>query len=635
MTFLHPHYFHALWLLPLLVLLRLWSGRRARTATDAFVAWRLRELLVAGASPVRMWTLFVLQMLALTGFVAALAQPRWGEEKREITETGKSVIIAIDTSRSMLADDVKPNRLLRAKLAAEDILGTLHTHRVGLIAFAGRAYLQAPLTTDHEAVSESIQALDTNTIPHGGTSISEAIREALTAFSKTPAHNHGFILFSDGGDEDSELDQVLKEAKEKRMIILTVGVGTQEGSLIPDPDPGHSGDFIRDPATGMPVHSRLEEGTLQKIASATGGRYLKLGSQALNASVVAEVLSTLDTLETGNRQEVKPIERFYWPLSVGILCLMIALLLRPTTSLPRLPPAMAVLACLLVLQPGAHAALFGSTGPTPGDALDAYKSQDYMRARELYSRLLTDSPPSASRATLAYGLGAASHQLKDYDRAIDGFSQALESKDSALQTRAHQGLGTTLYDQGVKSLQQQPELTEKAWTDSLQHFDDATKLSNDRNLVENRDFVKKQLAQLKQQMQQQKEKKKGKGDKSKEPGSDDKGQKDDEGEGNDSKDGKKGDPKDGKQQEAQQGKEGEDKDGNRAGQTPEGKIQAGEAGKHAQKSAAEGDAEAAEDKKQEITGFSRNEARNLLRTYDDQTTVQNKTRRERAVAKDW
>ena len=658
MPFLHPHYLHALWLLPLLVLLRIWSGRTARTATDAFVAWRLRELLVAGASPVRMWTLFVLQMLALTGFVVATAQPRWGEEKREITETGKNVIIAIDTSRSMLADDVKPNRLLRAKLAAEDILGTLHTHRVGLIAFAGRAYLQAPLTTDHEAVSESIQALDTNTIPHGGTSISEAIREALTAFSKTSAHNHGFILFSDGGDEDSELEQVLKEANEKHMIILTVGVGTQEGSLIPDPEPGHSGDFIRDPATGMPVHSRLEEGTLQKIAGATGGRYLKLGSQALNASVVAEVLSTLDSLETGNRQEVKPIERFYWPLSVGILCLMIALLLRPTTSLPRLPPAMALLACLLVFQPGAQAALFGSTGPTPGDALDAYKSQDYMRARELYSRLLTDAPAAASRATLAYGLGAASHQLKDYDRAIDGFSQALESKDSALQTRAHQGLGTTLYDQGVKSLQQQPELTEKAWTDSLQHFDDATKLSNDRNLVENRDFVKKQLAELKQQMEQQKEKKKkGKGDKNKEPGdgSGDKGQKDDEGEGNDSKDGKKGDPKDGKQQdggqkdsqqdgkegkdgkqqEAQQGKEGEDKDGKQAGQTPEGKIQAGEAGKHAQKSDAEGDAEAAEEKKQEVTGFSRNEARNLLRTYDDQTTVQNKTRRERTVAKDW
>ena len=266
MTFLHPQYFHALWLLPLLVLLRLWSGRRAGKAADSFVAWRLRELLVAGASPVRMWSIFTLQLLALAGFVAAMAQPRWGEEKRLITETGKNVIIAIDTSRSMLADDVSPNRLLRAKLAAEDILGTLQSHRVGLIAFAGRAYLQAPLTTDHEAVIESIRALDTNTIPHGGTTISEAIREALEAFTKTKARSHGLILFSDGGEEDADLESVLKEAREKKLIILTVGVGTDVGALIPDPDPEHAGDFIRDPATNKPVHTRIEEETLKKIA---------------------------------------------------------------------------------------------------------------------------------------------------------------------------------------------------------------------------------------------------------------------------------------------------------------------------------------------------------------------------------
>ncbi len=661
MTFLHPQYFHALWLLPLLVLLRLWSGRRAGQAADSFVAWRLRELLVAGASPVLMWTIFTLQLLALAGFVAAMAQPRWGEEKRQITETGKNVIIAIDTSRSMLADDVSPSRLLRAKLAAEDILGTLQSHRVGLIAFAGRAYLQAPLTTDHEAVVESIRALDTNTIPHGGTTISEALREALEAFSKTKAGSHGLILFSDGGEEDDDLDAVLKEAREKKLIVLAVGVGTHEGALIPDPDPEHAGDFIRDPATNKPVHTRLEEETLQKIARDTGGRYLRLGSQALNASVVAEVLSTLEAMETGNREEVKPIERFYWPLSLGMVCLMIALLLRPTTSLPRLPPAVAALAFLLVCQPPARAALFGAAGHTPAEALEAYKSQDYELARNLYSRLLSDGPPPASRETLAYGLGAASHQLKDYDRAIDGFSQALESHDQGMQTRAHQGLGATLYDQGVKSLQQQPDLTEKAWTDSLNHFDAATKLSNDRNLVENREFVRKQLAELKRQMEEQKKKnQKGKGDKDKDKekeGSGDKDQKDGEGDEEGQKDGKKGDQKDGqqqdgdqkdgqkegkdgkegKQQQSQQGKDGEDQDGKKAGQTPEGKIQAGEAGKRSEKQAAqaEADAQAAEDKKQDVTGFSRNEARNLLRTYDDQMMVLPKPRRERTVAKDW
>ena len=670
MTFAHPHYFHLLWLLLALVLLRLWMQRGTASAAGKFVAPRLRELLVVGLSPGLAWLIFIFQLLALAGFIGALTGPKYGVEKREVTEKGRNVLIAIDTSRSMLADDVTPNRLLRAKLAAEDIVATLNGERVGLIAFAGRGYLQAPLTTDHDAVIESLQSLDTNTIPRGGTTISDAIREALEAIEKSKAHTHGMILFSDGGDDDDKLDEMLQKAREKKLVILTVGVGTDSGSLIPDPDPEKSGDFIRDPGSGKPVLSRLEEATLQKMAKETGGRYLRLGSQALSASVVASVLSTLDALENGNREEEKPIDRFYWPLSAGMLFLMIALLLRPTVSMPRLSPAALTVIGLLVFSLPAQASIFGRPAPKPEDAREAYQSQDYATARDVYSRLLTDNRPQDAKEELSYGLGAASHQLKEYDRAIEGFSRALQSKNPDLQLRSHQGLATSLYDQGAKSVQQQPEYTVKAWEDSVRHFDAAANLSNDPKTKENLSFVKKQLEELKKKIEQENDgqKKKGKKDKNKQQGNGDKdkgdqGEEDEDGQDQDGKkpdqkDGKQGQEKDGKEQQAnkgksqdgeekegkQGGKDGEEKDGQQMAQQeqkdkgPEGKIQAqeqkdGDASKEEKQKMAE--AMAAEEKKQDQTGYSRNEARNLLRTYNDLMAVQQQRRREKSVAKDW
>ncbi|MDB6140163.1 MAG: Ca-activated chloride channel family protein, partial [Verrucomicrobiaceae bacterium] len=517
MTFVHPEYFHFLWLLPLLLLLRVWTGRTSGRAAESFVAARLRALLVAGASPGRAWGIFILQLLALAGFIGALTQPYYGVEKNEIPQTGKDVIVAIDTSRSMLADDVKPNRLMRAKLAAQDILLTLQGNRVGLVAFAGRGYLQAPLTTDHEAVIESIQILDTNTIPRGGTTISDAIREALDAFDKSKARNHGLILFSDGGDEDTDLDSMLQKAREKKVLILTVGVGTDAGSLIPDPDPEKSGDFVRDPATGNPVHTRLEEATLQRIAKETGGHYMKLGSQSLSAGVVANILSTLEAMESGNREELKPIDRFYWPLSTGMLALMLALLMRPSASLRRFSPAVAALMLLCGMPVVSKGAIFNSDKSTADEAREAYKNREFPRARDLYARLLSEEQPPEVRDNLSYSLGAACQQLKEHDRAIESFSQSLESHDPAMQRRSHQGLGTTLYDLGAKSLQQQqPEVTQKAWEDSLRHFEAADKLHSDTSTAKNIEFVRKQLVELKKQMEQQKKQQKQKGKKGQE-----------------------------------------------------------------------------------------------------------------------
>lgn len=170
MSFLAPKILYWLLALPVLAGFKAWADWRARRVQAAFAAPRLRDSLVSGVSRGRSWLIFCLQILALACFIIALARPWWDEDKVVQQESGRNVIIAIDSSRSMLANDVVPDRLTRAKLAAQDLMLSLKDDRVGLIAFAGNSYLQAPLTTDHDAVVEAIQSIDFTSVPRGAAS---------------------------------------------------------------------------------------------------------------------------------------------------------------------------------------------------------------------------------------------------------------------------------------------------------------------------------------------------------------------------------------------------------------------------------------------------------------------------------
>ncbi len=174
---------------------------------------------------------FVLLGLALA--ITALAQPRWGYTYEDAKRKGLDLILAVDTSRSMLSNDVPPNRLQRVKLATQDLITELQGDRVGLIAFAGRAFLQAPLTIDYDAAVEAINDLDTNTIPEGGTNISEAIDLAVQTFGKSAIGNRAVIIFTDGEELSGDATKAAKAAADAGVRIFTVGVGTPEGSLIP------------------------------------------------------------------------------------------------------------------------------------------------------------------------------------------------------------------------------------------------------------------------------------------------------------------------------------------------------------------------------------------------------------------
>jgi Ca-activated chloride channel family protein len=636
LSFAEPRLLLWLLILPVLALLRLGAGWRARRAVAQLTAPRLRAALLVGVSPWRAGLIFTLQLLALACFLLALAGPRWGEDRQTQVESGRNVILAIDTSRSMLADDLTPNRLTRAKLAAQDLMGALKTDRVGLIAFAGNAYLQAPLTTDHEAILEALDSLDFTSVPRGGSEIGRALRLAIETFEKNPARNHGLILFSDGGEPDAEVRGLAEQAAKKNILVLTVGVGTESGALIPDPDPERAGEYVRD-AEGNVVRTRLEESVLVEIARLTRGRHLRLGSQPLAAGVVRDLLTALQAQANEARQIVKPIERYQWPLSMGVLLLMIAWFLRPSPS-PRpargLPAAAA--AVFLFAAPPAEAAPFWASWFSRGSdsaerAREAFAKGDPKQAADLLDRSLREGLPDRLRPGFAQALGYSAFKARDFDRAVAGFSQALQEEDPALRERAHQGLAHSLYDQGDQALAKQPKFTVRAWRDSVRHFDAALEHNpQDTALRENREFVQKRLEELQEQINQQEQKQKQKGDKQKgEKG--EKGEEGEEGEEGEAGD-KDGQGKDRSRKESLGKKEeGEGKEE----ELPEGQIQAanqGEEGKEGEEQAESGD-----EGQNEATGFSRNEARAFLRTYaDDQKKAQLVRPRDPAVnGKDW
>src|SRR5438128_9348707 len=239
----------------------------------------------------------------------------------------------------MLSNDVQPNRLERVKLAAQDLVNQLQGDRAGLIAFAGRAFLQAPLTIDYDAAVESLKDLETKTIPEGGTNISEAIALATQTFGKSAMGNRALINFTDGEELSGDAVKEAKKAADAGVKIFTVGVGTVQGSLIPVEGKSEGG-FVKD-MKGQVVKSKLDEDRLRELAQTTGGLYLHLesGPQTMR-QLYAEGLSKLKTAEIDARLSSRPIERYEWPLAGAIVALIASLFIkqRKRTKTPGRSP---------------------------------------------------------------------------------------------------------------------------------------------------------------------------------------------------------------------------------------------------------------------------------------------------------
>jgi Ca-activated chloride channel family protein len=508
MTFGAPHWLWGLLLIPILIALFIRAEHRGLRRLQEFVSARLLPQLAGTVNRPRRIVRFGMQLLGLSLALFSLAQPRWGYTFEDVKRKGLDLLIAVDTSRSMLSNDVQPNRLERVKLAIQDLINELQGDRVGLIAFAGRAFLQAPLTIDYEAVMESINDLDTKTIPEGGTNISSAISLAAQSFGKSAVGNRALIIFTDGEELSGDAVKAAKAAADDGVRIFTVGAGTPQGSLIPITAENGETGFVKDSA-GQVVKSKLDEKPLHEIAQATGGFYVHLenGPRTMQ-QIYNEGLAKMQAAEIDVRLSRRPIERYEWPLGAAIIALAFSVLIGERKSATgrirrgeRVRERSYVLSPVKATTAAAALAIFCcqfAFATTPG--LEAYHDGKFEDAYSHFQETLKAHPQSRAEDKLQFDSGAAAYKLKDYSKALESFSQALLSRDTGLQSKSHYNLGNTLYQRGEAEKSDEKKLSD--WSNALDHYEQTLKVEpQNKEAKENYDYVKKKIEELKNKKQ--------------------------------------------------------------------------------------------------------------------------------------
>ena len=484
-------------LLPFVVALKIWSAQRGARSLNTVVAKRLQKELVRRVPAAADWFLFSMQLLGVLCLIAAAARPQWGFREIETVLEGRNVFVAIDTSRSMLANDVEPNRLERAKRAAQDLVRNLSSDRVGLIAFAGRPFVLAPLTVDHEAVLEAIDQLDTQTIGRGGTNLAKPALMALDTMAQAETSLAALVIFSDGEDLESnqELGEFQRRAGNSGLLVVSVGVGTDAGAIVPDLEAG-PGNFIRDDA-GQVVRSRLNLDVLRKLSDWTGGICVNLGEHASVSVVVQETLQRLEAQRLQARETRVPVERYAIPLVCGLLLLVLSHI-SPMVWFARSPRSRIRAngsVALGLLTAGLLSPAEPSSASDEGWAL--YQRGHYPEAQSKYMDQSARSKSERERRIFSLGLGAAAFRCGDFEGAKLAFAEALLSKDSAIQEQAHYNLGNTLFEEGRKLFPEKIEGTIAQLEGAVLHYEAALRLnSGDRQATRNAAFVRDLIDKL-------------------------------------------------------------------------------------------------------------------------------------------
>jgi len=254
--------------------------------------------------------------------VLALIRPQWGFQWQEVKRQGIDILVVIDTSKSMLTQDVKPNRLERTKFAVQDLLKKLKGDRIGLIAFSGEAFSVCPLTVDYSGFQVSLNDLNIDSIPRGGTNLARAIQEAMKDYDETSSEHKAIVIITDGDNLEGDPIAAAKKAKDKGIKIYCVGIGSEEGELIQLTGSGRN-TFLKD-SQGNYVKSRLNESLLKQIALITGGIYIKASGSQFGLDLIYErELSKIEKREIEAKMEKKYFERFQFPLALALLLLVV------------------------------------------------------------------------------------------------------------------------------------------------------------------------------------------------------------------------------------------------------------------------------------------------------------------------
>ena len=453
MNLAHPAWLFALTLPLVLAVLAVVIARLRRSQWQAFAADRLRPILIKRRSPITRWISFSLLLLACISLVIALTRPHEKAGTREEKILSRNVLIALDLSRSMRVQDVKPDRLSRAKIAIYELLEELPNERVGIIGFAGSSYVYAPLTVDHAAVRQTVEQIDENWATLGGSNLKEAVELAIDTLKKTGQKQNALVIFSDGEKHDDSLDDIASEAKLAGVNILAIGIGTENGDYVPNAD-FPSNRMVDE--TGQPVISRLQPEVLRNLAEATNGKYAAAGSGDDIASLVKNSIKELDAIEMDGRQREISIEYYQWFLLPAIAFLFATIIIG--TRWRGVGKVIAAIAIFLMPDP--------SQADDAKDAARFLSEKNFTAASQTYRKLAKETRSSKLRSRYHLGEGIASLRGGSFKSARSAFSKSLDANNPDVLAEAHLGMANSLFQLGWL------ELAESAYPQDLKSSPD-------------------------------------------------------------------------------------------------------------------------------------------------------------------
>ena len=510
MKFVRVEMLFLFWALPVCFLILLFGMKKRAKILSRFASKQGLSAIAPDADTKRRWIRAGLVLLCMVLTTIALSGPQYGYKWETIERKGIDIMVALDCSKSMLAKDISPNRIERAKREIYDLLDMLQGDRIGLVAFSGTAFLQCPLTLDYHAFHIFLESLSPDSMPVGGTDIPGAVNAAMSGFQKKSASKKAIILITDGESTTGDPIKAAREAQKDGIKIFCIGVGGKEGVPVPD----EHGGFKKD-TSGNIVLTRLDEKTLKKMALITSGTYVHsiAGDMDLDTIYKKDIRGTMElTTLSSNRKQIWE-DRYQWFLAPAILALFIELFISERKKMISL---LLMVGLLAIHGP----ALAAGTNSIIRQGMTAYEKKDYQKALKLFIDAQLENPDMPE---IYYNIGNTYYKIGKFDEAGKHFKQALKSKNKKLRAKSLYNLGNAAYRTGK-------------FKDAISNYQAALKINpDDTQAKQNIAYVKKMMAQKKKQPRS--------GDKNKNPKNAPKKRADKKSQGSDHKDGKPGDSK--------------------------------------------------------------------------------------------
>ncbi len=451
---------HLIWLVLLLLVVAVYGIRKRYRMLASFLKPSLIAVMVPEYSAGRRWTKALLLVVSLFFVVLSLTGPEVGFRWETVEQKGVDIMIALDCSRSMLATDIKPSRLEQAKREIIDLLNMMQSDRAGLVAFAGSAVLQCPLTLDHSAFHIFLKALNPDYLPRGGTDISGAIQTALDGFESDVNSEKAIILITDGENTSGDPMEIVQDAAKAGVRIFCIGVGREEGAPVPD----GSGGFKKDDQ-GRIIMSKVDDAALRKIAAMGMGRYVKsvAGDMDLDLIYTQEILKNMErtTIRSGRKKVWE--NRFQWLLFPAVMLLFVELLISEgkaagskrnkgekfnglgTASPFSTRRDIFMLLAFFLAGLGIWALPITVEAGTYTSVKKGIEDFGQGKFEEAKKNFIDAQLKNPEMPELYYNIGSAAYKAGAYDEALNNFTRAMDTEDPELKDKSRFNLGNTKF----------------------------------------------------------------------------------------------------------------------------------------------------------------------------------------------